>query len=222
MEALTKRTLVVAATASVLCSASGAGATVPDAGLRPVRVLVQPRVVEYRPARVRVSGIAASSVSVRLRGADDPNGLAYRWTPYRWRRLRLVRGSWRGVLPAPPLSGVYRLQLRTQRRRLQSPDWLLRVLPPATLRRPGFPTPRAVVLAYVRHLPGSQVLAVARRWRPAAFDHRDPRLQRLFVIAYAPRGNTAPDARRGLFITTVRNGYRGRWRLLEAATAPYD
>jgi hypothetical protein len=163
-------------------------------------------------------------VSVRLLGADDPAGLAYKWAPYPWRRLRLVQGTWRGVLPAPPLRGIYQVQLRVgQRRRvLQSPHWLLRVLVPGTLDRRAFPTPRAVVRDFVGNLPGNQVLIAARPWPAAAFDHRDPRLNRLFVIAYAPRGNESADARRGLFITTVRDGYRGRWRLLEAATTPYD
>jgi hypothetical protein len=47
-------------------------------------------------------------------------------------------------------------------------------------------------------------------------------LQRLFAIAYAPEGDTRPNAPLGLFVTTVRDGYHGRWRLLEASTEPYD
>jgi len=173
---------------------------------------------------VLVSGLSASAVSVRLEGADDPAGLAYQWTPYRWRRLRLVRGAWRGILSAPPLRGIYRLQFQVQRskRFLQSPHWLLRVLPPGALKRSAFQTPRAVIRDYVSDLPGDRVLVAARRWPQAAFDHRDPRLQRIFAIAYAPRGDRRPGARRGLFITTFRNGYRGRWRLLEATIHPPD
>jgi hypothetical protein len=198
--------------------------TASSAPARSIEVQLQPRVVEYQPARVSVSGIAAASVSVRLRGANDPAGLAYRWAPYRWQRLRLIRGRWRGVLPAPPLHGIYQLQLRLQKSRqlLQSPDWLLRALPPGTLKGPSFPTPRSVIRDFVRGLPGNPALVAARRWPRPAFDHRDPRLQRLFVIAYAPRRNDGRITRRGLFITTVRAGYHGRWRLLEAATAPYD
>jgi hypothetical protein len=163
-------------------------------------------------------------VSVRLRDANDPAGRAYHWTPYPWHRLELVRGEWRGVLPAPPLRGVYQLQLRVEHRKrlLQSPRWLLRVLPPGTLKRPAYPTPRAVILAYVRKLAGRQSLVASRPWQQATFDHRDRRLHRLFVIAYAPRGNNSSYARRGVFITTFRDRYRGRWRLLEATTAPYD
>jgi hypothetical protein len=119
------------------------------------------------------------------------------------------------------LRGIYQLQFRVGRRKrlLQSPHWLLRVLPPGDLRRRALPTPLAVTLAYVRNLPGNQVLVAARPWPQASFDHRDPRLHRLFAIAYAPRGNY--NARRGLFITAVRDGYHGRWRLLEATVSPY-
>jgi hypothetical protein len=222
MKAQTKRALGVAVTAGVLSSVLVGAAL--SARPHPIRVRLQPRVIDYRPAHVSVAGIAAASVSVRLEGANDPSGLAYERAPYRWLRLRLAQGRWHGALPAPPLRGVYQLQLRVQRRRRvsQSPHWLLQVMPPGTLRRRPFPTPRAVIRNYVGDLPGNQVLVVARRWPPAAFDRRDPRLNRLFVVAYAPRGNDKASARRGLFITTVRDGYGGRWRLLEATTAPYD
>jgi hypothetical protein len=205
-------------------SARAVRASIPGHQVGQIRVRVQLRVVEYGPSRVSVSGLAAAAVSVRLRGANDPRGLAYRWTPYRWRRLRLLRGSWRGVLSAPALRGIYQLQLRVQqsKRLLQSPQWLLRALPPGTLTRPAFPTPLAVIRDYVSDLPGNRVLVAARPWPQAAFDHRDQRLQRLFVIAYAPRGANQPSSRRGLFISTVRNGYHGRWRLLDATISPPD
>jgi hypothetical protein len=41
------------------------------------------------------------------------------------------------------------------------------------------------------------------------------------VIAYAPRGDSRPGSRLGLFVSTVRSGFRGRWRVLEATTQPY-
>jgi hypothetical protein len=175
-------------------------------------VQLQPRVVEYAPTRVSVSGITAASVSVRLLDANDPAGLAYQWAPYRWHRLRLIRGRWSGVLAAPPLRGIYQLELHTQRRKrlLQSPHWLLRVFPPGTLRGPAFPSPQAVIRAYVSELAGNQVLVAERRWPQAKYDHRDPRLHRIYVIAYAPRSDTEADARLGLFITAIRNGYHGR------------
>jgi hypothetical protein len=208
-----------AAIAALVLSASASGQAPPA-----IRVHVQPRVVEYRPSQVSVTGVAASAVSVRLRGADDPAGPAYRWTAYRWHRLRLEQSSWRGVLPAPPLRGVYQLQFRVRQseRLLQAPRWLLRVMPPGTLKRSAFRTPRAVVDDYVGDLPGDQVLVAARRWPQAAYDHRDPRLNRTFVIAYAPRGDRRPSSRLGAFITTVRDGYHGRWRLLETTTGPPD
>jgi hypothetical protein len=208
-----------AATAVLILAASASGQAAPA-----IQVHVQPRVVEYRPSRVSVTGIVATEVSVRLRGADDPTGPAYRWTAYRWHPLRLVRGSWHGVLPAPPLRGIYQLQFRVQqsKRLIESPRWLLRVMTPGTLRRTAFRTPRAVVDDYVRDLPGDQVLVAARPWPQAGYDHRDPRLNRTFVIAYAPRGDNRVGSRLGVFITTVRDGYHGRWRLLETTTGPPD
>ena len=187
-----------------------------------VKVRLNPRVVEYGAVRVSVSGISAAAVSVRPKGANDLRGLAYRWTPYPWRRLRLLRGRWCGVLPVPPLFGVYQLQFRVRNRNqlLQSPRWLLRVLPPGTLNSPAFPSPKAVIRDYVHNLEGNQVLVRTRPRRRAAYDHRDPRLLRLFVIAYAPRGHNTADTRRGLFISMFRNGYHGRWRLLEATVSP--
>jgi hypothetical protein len=189
-----------------------------------VSVQLHPRVIEYGAARVAVSGITATAVKVRLLGATDPKGRAYRWTPYRWRRLALVSGTWRGDLPAPPLQGVYQLELRASgpRQLLASPHWLLRVLPPGALRHRPFATPRAVIRDFVRHLPGNEVLVARRHWSQAPFDHRDPRLNQIFAIAYAPRHNTKPGSRLGLFITTFRDGFDGRWRLLQATLAPYD
>jgi hypothetical protein len=163
-------------------------------------------------------------VSARLLDANDPAGVAYRWAPYRWRHLRLVRGRWSGVLAAPPLRGIYQLQFRVRQRKrlLQSPHWLLGVLPPGALGRPAFLTPLAVVSNYVSNLPGTQVIVSERPWPQSDYDHRDPRLHREFVIAYAPLGDTTPGAQRGLFITAFRDGYHGRWRLLEATVSPPD
>ena len=229
-----KRMVGVALSAGVISSAFLGATSTPWAALArvparqaraesTVRVRLEPRVVDYGLTRVSVTGISAAAVSVRLQGANDPAGLAYRWTPYRWRRLRLVRGRWTGVLPAAPLRGVYQLQFRVGHRRLfQSRRWLLRILPPGTLDRSAFSTPRAVIRDYVSGLPGNQVLSAVRAWPHAAFDHRDRRLHRLFVIAYAPRGDKRLSARRGLFITTVRDRYHGFWRLLQATAGPYD
>jgi hypothetical protein len=207
--------------AAALASVASAGHN----SSRPVRVVLGSRVVDlYHSDSVRVSGTTAGSVQVRLVGAIDRAGLAYEWTPYPWRVLRVDGGSWRGLLPAPPLFGIYRLRLRLDHGRsfLSSPRWLMRVFPRGTMKRPSFPTAVGAVRDFVFHLPGDKVLVALRRWPMATFDHRDPRLNRLFVIAYAPRGNTRPGSRLGLFITTVRDGFQGRWRLLEATIQPYD
>jgi hypothetical protein len=40
------------------------------------------------------------------------------------------------------------------------------------------------------------------------------------VVAYAPPGDANVDDRLGIFVTAVRDGYRGPWRLLEATVQP--
>lgn len=212
--------LGVAAIASVISSAAVGTTPKPQPGA--VHVLLQPGVVDHGPTRIEVSGLAATSVRVRLVGADDPSGVPDHWPQYRWRRLSPASGGWSGALAAPPLHGIYALELRVKGRRppLESPNWLLRVLPPGALRRPALATPLAVVREYVRELPGDQVLVAERPWPHPAYDRRDARLQRLFVIAHAPIDDNTPDTQRGVFITTFRNGYHGRWRLLEATTSP--
>ena len=188
-----------------------------------VRVTLGSRVIgHFHSDPISVSGLTAHSLDVRLLGAIDPRGRAYHWAPYRWRPLRLRRGMWRGVLSAPVLLGIYQIQLRLDhgRRLLASTNWLERVLPYGTEARTSFATPAAVIPDYVTHLPGHQVLFALKPWPLPAYDHRDPRLHRLFVIAYAPENK--PNARVGKFITVVRDGYQGSWRLLQATTGPPD
>jgi len=202
--------------------AAGAVTGLAAAGSRPVRVVLHIRTIDlYHSAPVHVSGITARSAHVRPVGANDRSGLAYEWKPYRWQALRASGGTWHGLLPAPPLFGIYRLQLRVGSKVLSSPHWLLRVLPHGTMARRASPTARAAVRGYVNQLHGNQILVAARAWPLADYDHRDARLNRLFVIAYAPRGDSRPGSRLGRFISTVRNGYHGRWRVLEATTQPY-
>lgn len=206
---------VVTATAVVTAAAAGGS---------PVRVMLGARAIDlYHSAPVRVSGITARSAQVRLIGAIDRQALAYEWKPYRWQALRSSHGTWRGSLPAPPLFGIYRLQLRVDggQKVLSSPRWLLRVVPHGTMAWRAFPTALAAVRGYVAHLPGSKILVASRRWPLADFDHRDAQLNRQFVIAYAPRGDSRSGSRVGRFVSTVRNGYHGRWRVLEATTQPY-
>jgi hypothetical protein len=191
------------------------------AGSEPGVVLGTRSIDLFHSASVRVSGIAARSAQVRPLGANDRSGLAYEWKPYRWQRLRSHDGTWHGLLPAPPLFGIYRLQLRLGKKVLSSPRWLLRVLPRGTMARRAFPTAVGAVRGYVAHLHGHPALVAAKVWPLAGYDHRDPRLNRLFVIAYAPRGDNRASARLGMFVSLVRNGYHGRWRVLEATTQPY-
>ncbi len=191
-------------------------------GSSPVRVRVRPGAIDlFRHASIIVGGLTGARLEVRLVGAIDRHGPAYEWTPYPWRRLRPLHGTWRGVLPAPPLFGIYSLQLRLDNGKLfSSPRWLLRVFPRGVLGRPSFPTAAGAIRNFVAHLRGDQVLVALKRWPLAAFDHRDPRLNRLFVIAYAPRAHDRPSSRLGRFVTIVRDGFHGRWRLLKRARGP--
>jgi hypothetical protein len=211
--------LMLAAASLVVVSAVVTGAAA--AGSEPEVVLGTRSIDLFHSASVRVSGIAARSAHVRPLGANDRGGLAYEWKPYRWRELRAHDGTWRGLLPAPPLFGIYRLQLRAGKKVLSSPRWLLRVLPRGTMARRAFPTVVAAVRGYVAHLHGHPALVAARAWPLAGYDHRDPRLNRLFVIAYAPRGDNRASSRLGMFVSLIRDGYHGRWRVLEATTQPY-
>lgn len=222
-------TVAVAVGAAATTGAANAGHTVAresaEHGNRSVRVALRFRSIDlFHSASVRVSGISARTLQLRPVGAIDRAGRAYAWTPYHWRALRFSHGTWRGQLPAPPLLGTYRLQLCLDhgRRILSSARWLLRVFPSGTLKRPSFPSAVGAVRDFVADLPGHKVLVALKRWPLARFDHRDPRMNRLYVIAYAPRGDDQPSVRRGLFLTTARDGLHGRWRLLQATTRPYD
>jgi hypothetical protein len=72
----------------------------------------------------------------------------------------------------------------------------------------------------VRAVPKDARLVALKRWRRPAFDRRDRRLHQLLVVAYSPAGHPRRRDRLGLFITAVRDGFDGRWRLLEATIAP--
>jgi hypothetical protein len=203
------------AVASVVATAPADSA--PTVRFRPTTINL------FRRTSVAVTGLPARSVEARLKGATDETGLAYQWTPYHWRRLHLSGGAWTGSLPSPALLGVYEVQFRVGGREqvMQSPNWLLRVFPPHTLARASFRRPKMVARNFVERLPGDEVMVALRRLQPAAFDHRDTRLNRVFAVAYAPRGDTRPSSRLGMFVTTVRTGFQSRWRLLSATVEPY-
>ena len=77
-----------------------------------------------RPLPLRFDHRQRTQLSPRRRtlaGRIDRTGLAYQWRPYPWRPLRLIGNSWHGLLPPPPLLGIYQLQLRLDDGRMLSP-----------------------------------------------------------------------------------------------------
>ena len=102
----------------------------------------------------------------------------------------------------------------------RSANWMLRVFPAGTLSRPSFATPEGVAKWWVRTATGHARLKALRRWPRPAFDLRDHRLHQLLVVAYSPVGHPGVDNRLGMFVTAVRNGFDGRWCLLEATLQP--
>ena len=91
---------------------------------------------------------------------------------------------------------------------------------PGTLSRPSFATPEGVARWWVRTATGHARLTALRRWPRPGFDLRDQRLHQLLVVAYSPVGHPGVGDRLGMFITAVRDGFNGRWRLLEATLQP--
>ena len=181
-------------------------------------MLVVPNVVALGHASsIAVSGIDAPTLQVRLVGATAQGGSPLPWTP-----LHRVHGVWRAKLPTPELRGAYPIELRVRPGStvLRADTWLLRVFANGTLARPAFRTPELVARWWVEHRPGGATLVALRRWPRPAFDRRDRRLHQLLVLAYSPAGRPAVKDRLGIFITAVRDGYRGNWRLLEATALP--
>ena len=182
------------------------------------QVLLRPDVVARgQPSAIVVTGISAPTLQVRLVGASANNGRQLPWTP-----LKHVHGVWRGSLQMPELRGVYPVQLRVRPGSpiIRSDQWLLRVFAHGTFARPSFDTPEQVARWWVRSVPGGAKLIALKRWPRPAFDRRDPRLHRLLVLAYSLTGRPSVHDRLGIFVTAVRDGYRGDWRLLEATALP--
>ena len=186
-------------------------------GAPAARLRLRPPVVRLGGReRVEVSGLRAHSLQVVPVGALEPGGQAFRW-----RSLRLVHGTWVATLPAPLLRGIYLLRLRTHagQRSFRSPTWFLRAFSPGTLSRPAFPNPDEVVRWWVRTVAHGTLVGF-KRWPLPAWDRRDVRLHRLFVVAYSPPGQPEPGDRLGIFLTAFRDGYGSRWRFLEAKLLP--
>ena len=160
---------------------------------------------------IAVAGPPGIGLFARLEGASTAAG-----EPAGWTSLRYTGGAWRGMLPAPPLRGVYPIRLRASRGPLTEPatSALLRVYTRGTAREPSFVDPRGVVRWWVARR-GAKLTAW-KPWRLSSLDRRDPRLHRLFVIAYRRPGRPTL----GIFVTAVRDGFGGRWRLLEATVEP--
>jgi hypothetical protein len=194
-----------------------AGSAARRSPLSSARVELRPSIVglEVAPTIV-VSGVRVPSLQVLLFGASDL--LGHSWG---WQSLRLVNGRWVGELPMPGFLGVYPVYLRVRSggERFGSPHWILRVLDPGTGRRPSFQNPFDVARWWVRAVRHRRLVAV-KAWPRPAFDHRDPRLHRLFIVAYAPYGDGNVLDRLGMFITAYRHDDHSPWRLLEATAEP--
>lgn len=182
------------------------------------QVLLRPDVVPLgKSSSIEVTGIRSRTLQVRLLGASADSGRAIPWMS-----LRLRHGVWQGALRMPELRGVYPVELRVRPGGpiVRSDEWLLRVFAKGTYARPSFRTPEDVARWWVRKIPGGAKLVALKRWPRPAFDRRDPRLHRLLVLAYSLTGRPAVHDRLGIFVTAVRDGYRGGWRLLEATALP--
>jgi len=182
-----------------------------------LHVALRPAVVGlHQRATIIVTGGGVSALEARLAGATDASG---KLLP--WQRLRLVEGAWRAALPSPALHGVYPVLLRdrVQARALGSHGLRLRVFRRGTAARPAFEHPIDVAYWWVRAVEHARLVAV-KAWSRPAFDRRDGRFHRLFVVAYSPAGHPATRDRLGMFITSFRDAVDSRWRLLEATVFP--
>jgi hypothetical protein len=159
----------------------------------------------------------ATAVEVQLEGASSVFGTLFPWIALQRRR----NGDWLAGLPQPVLPGIYPIRLRTRPKFAISLAEVayLRVYWDGTDTRPLFPTPEQVATWWVRQVAGGTLVAI-RRWPRQPIDHRLTSLNRLFVVAYSPHGNLAPQERLGVWITAVREGYRGEWRLLDEDVTP--
>ena len=203
-------------TAALALAVAAVAASAQASRRQPAVITVTPHIVaEYDWAHIRVDGLAGQrAVEVRLVGASGTTG-----APLGWIELQRQDGSWTARLPQPVLPGIYPIRLRgTPPLRGPVGDAYLRVYD-QRVTYPMFATPEAVASWWVTHVAEAEVVAIRRR-PETGFDHRLTHLHRLFVVAYSPPGDTDPADRLGAWITAVREGYRGRWHLLEASVTP--
>lgn len=180
-------------------------------------VVVTPHVaILGERATVVVQNWPGHRLQVALLGATNAGDRTIGWSP-----ARRLHGEWVAVLPAPKLRGIYPILLRSGSgaRVVSSRRWLLRIFRRSAEGEPSFAQPPNVVRWWVRRFAHGTLRAL-REWPRPAFDKRDLRLHRLFVVAYSPHGRPSVGDRLGMFVTAVRDGYAGRWRLLEASAQP--
>jgi hypothetical protein len=199
---------------AVLVGAGTGGAAsppvTPEVSLAPAVVMLGEH------ATVLVAGWRESHLEVSLSGATDRAGRLLGW-----RVARRQGQEWVVELPRPALRGIYPVLLREGAGVpvSRSAHWLLRVFRRQSAHEPRFTTPQAAVLWWVRSARHATVAAL-KRWPRSDLDKRDPKLHRLFVVAFNVRGRPGVANRLGQFVTAVRDGYNGPWRLLEANVQP--
>ena len=201
---------------STLVGAGASSAASPPVTITP-RVSLQPAVIVLGArASVLVVGWQRPHLEVALAGATDRAGRLLGW-----RVARREGQAWIVDLPRPALRGIYPVLLRERPGApvTRSTHWLLRIFRREAAREPTFTTPQEAVRWWVRTAHHA-TLAALKQWPHSALDKRDPKLHRLFVVAFNLRGKPGVSNRLGLFITAVRDGYGGPWRLLEANVQP--
>jgi hypothetical protein len=182
------------------------------------QVALHPAVLPLRhTASVTVTGVGAPTLEVHLLGGSTALG-----APLPWTELHRVGSTWRGTLPLTEFRGIYPIELRIARGDpvLRSDNWLLRVFARGTLSRPSFETPEEVAQYWVGTVGPQAHVEALRLWPRPAFDRRVRKLHQLMVVSYSRTASSTVTDRLGIFITAVRDGYHGRWRLLEATTVP--
>ncbi|HEX6787696.1 MAG TPA: hypothetical protein VF091_00530 [Gaiellaceae bacterium] len=199
---------------AVLVGAGRGGAASPPVT---TQVALEPAIVVLGGhATLLVDGWPASHLEVSLAGATDRMGRLLGW------RVGHRQGTeWVVELPRPALRGIYPVLLRERAGAAvtRSARWLLRVFRRQASNEPTFTTPQAAVRWWVQTDRHAKVAAM-KQWQRSALDKRDPRLHRLFVVAFNLPGRPGVANRLGRFVTAVRDGYDGPWRLLEANVQP--
>jgi hypothetical protein len=210
MRAVSLATTAIAVALAVACAGRASSTSMLEVRLGP------PVARLGQDATIAVAGVSGRSLEARLSGATDIEGRSPAWRP-----LRLAVSTWHGNLPAPDRLGVYPVELRTRAGAapFRPRRSFLRVLERGTLARPAFDDPADVVRWWVAAVPHASVAAL-RPWPRSAFDGRDARLHREYVVAYSPSRDADVSDRLGMFVTAFRDGYGAPWRLLEATAEP--